>query len=468
MGDVTEILNDGTSGLVSGGVTGCLVVGSCSKGEANKPYVFGKGSKIEDSLGVGTLTDRIKNIFQAGGQNPKVIAVPAGATPAELPGITKSREDSPAVTISGASKSNNDIVIKITTAGELNIGTFQISYDKGISFSENITLPVDSNYILAETGVTVNFPAGSYEINDTYSFSLKAPSATLQDIIAACKAGLELYEVEFVYVTGATDGTAWISMQALAEEMFNKHRPVYFKCEARLPEDDEDLQDWVTYLKEERKDVSARFVQVCAAYGNITDSDGNTKLSNLAGIQAGRVLSIPVQRATGRVKDGSLTGVTLPDNWDSAIGLALIEEKFLIAKTYAGLSGVYWDDSYTLAESTSDYQYEEVVRVVFKGVRLARQAALKSMYDELGDPNKPEDMTGANELRVAIETAFDTMKDANPKEIAGYEVVIPEGQDFVNNGVAVEYTLIGIPIIRKITLHASYTYAGSNFDPRLN
>jgi len=46
-------------------------------------------------------------------------------------------------------------------------------------------------------------------------------------------------------------------------------------------------------------------------------------------------------------------------------------------------------------------------------------------------------------------------------------VSIPSGQDIVNNGVAVEITLIGIPIIRQIKLFASYVYAGGNFDPRL-
>ena len=47
------------------------------------------------------------------------------------------------------------------------------------------------------------------------------------------------------------------------------------------------------------------------------------------------------------------------------------------------------------------------------------------------------------------------------------DIVIPPGQDIVNNGVAVEMTLIGIPIIRTIKLYASYVYAGSSFDPRL-
>jgi hypothetical protein len=56
---------------------------------------------------------------------------------------------------------------------------------------------------------------------------------------------------------------------------------------------------------------------------------------------------------------------------------------------------------------------------------------------------------------------------AIPKELAAYIVDIPPGQDIANNGVAVEITLIGIPIIRQIKLYASYVYAGGRFDPRL-
>jgi hypothetical protein len=89
------------------------------------------------------------------------------------------------------------------------------------------------------------------------------------------------------------------------------------------------------------------------------------------------------------------------------------------------------------------------------------------MYDEAGDPLAPSDMIGLGYLKAEIENALGTMVAAVPKELAGFVVDIPPGQDIVNNGIAVEFTLIGIPIIRKIKLFARYVYAGSRFDPRL-
>ena len=59
------------------------------------------------------------------------------------------------------------------------------------------------------------------------------------------------------------------------------------------------------------------------------------------------------------------------------------------------------------------------------------------------------------------------MTRAVPPELIDYVVTLPPGQDIVNNGVAVEHVLIGVPIIRKIKLYASYVYAGSRGDTRL-
>lgn len=468
MNDVIEYLIDGTSGIVGGGAAGCIVSGVCSKGTVGKGYLLGNRSDLNATLGVGTLVDRLKDVFAAGGQNPLVIAVPVAGATLPLPKVNKSNALSPDITLSGESKLSASVIIKIITGGELNVGTFTISTDGGVNWSKTFTIPVDGAYAIDDSGVTATFSEGGYLKNTQYSFTISAPVPALKDVMAAIEKPLELYDVEFVYIAGESDGAAWAAFQVKADELFNLHRPTYFKCEAKLPGMNEDINDWVAELIEKKGDISARFVQVCAAYGYIIGSDGTQKLSNFAGLQAGRILSIPVQRAAGRTADGSISGSTLPEKWNSTIQTTLETAGFITAKTYAGLSGVYFGDSRTLAEKTSDYQYEEVLRVVFKGLRLSRVAALGSMYDELGDPMDPADMTGAIKLQTAIETALDTMTKAIPKEMAGYQVVIPEGQDFVNNGVATELTFIGIPIIRQIKLYTNYAYAGSRYDPRIN
>ncbi len=367
---------------------------------------------------------------------------------------------------SGGVTAGAELVLQIVKAGGRNVGTYQLSVDGGDSFEKVRTIPVDGTITLAGYGVTLTFPDGDYAAGTTYECRILPPTPSIVDVMAALESPLALYDVEFVHIAGATDSVDWAAAQAKAEELWNIHRPTYFKLETRLPQDGEDLNDFAAYLLAERQGIAARFVTVCCQYGEITDASGLRNVRNMAGLQSGRVMSIPVQRATGRVKDGPVSQATLPEGWE-AVQTTLEDAGYITAKTYAGLSGVYWGDSRTAADATSDYRYEEVLRTVFKGVRLLRIAALKSMYDEAGDPLRSETDGGLAYLKANLENALDVMVKANPKELAGYVIDIPAGQDIANNGVAVDCTLIGLPIIRQIKLFARYVYAGSRFDPRM-
>lgn len=358
-----------------------------------------------------------------------------------------------------------ELVLRVVKGGGLNAGTCQLSLDGGDNFGPARTLPVDGVIELEDYGVALTFPAGEYAAGTTYTCRILPPTPSIMDVMDALESPLNLYDVEFVYVVGDSDSVDWAAAQAKAEALWDLKRPTYFKMESRLPRDNEDLNDFTAYLKAERQGIAARFVTVCCQFGEIVDSTGASHLRNAAALQAGRVMSIPVQRAAGRVLDSAVTQLTLPEGWD-AVQPELESAGYVTAKKYAGLNGVYWGDSRTLADDTSDYRYEEVLRTVFKAIRLMRIAALKSMYDEAGDPLRPGSQGGLAYLKASLENALDTMVKAMPPELAGYVVDIPGGQDVVNNGVAVDCSLIGIPIIRQIKLFARYIYAGSKFDPR--
>lgn len=363
----------------------------------------------------------------------------------------------------GGVRAAAEIVLRITKGGRRNAGVYQLSTDGGDNFLKARTIPVDGVCQLADYGVAINFPDGEYAAGTVYECRLLAPVPSIVDVLEALDAPLAVNDVEFVHIVGESDSVDWMACQAKAEELWNMHRPTYFKCESRLPRAGEDLSAFAAWLLAERQGISARFVTVCAQYGEVADAAGQARLRNAAGLQAGRVIAIPVQRATGRVKDGPISQLGLPFAWE-AVQPALEEAGYLTAKKYNGLEGSYWADSRTLADDTSDYRHEEVLRTVFKAMRLTRIAALKSMYDEAGDPLRPNNENGVAYLKANLENALDTMVAA--KELAAYVVDIPPGQDIVNNGVEVELSLIGIPIIRQITLYNRYIFAGSKFDPR--
>lgn len=375
-------------------------------------------------------------------------------------------ETSPDITVTGEVKAAAELMLVIQKSGKRNEATYQLSVDGGDTFMKTRTVPIDGKYELLNYGVTVTFPEGDYEGGTTYLCSLLAPEPSITSVMEALEKPLSLYDIEFVHVAAASNSIDWAAAGAKADELWNLHRPTYFKMEARLPYAGENLNNYTAALIAEKQNVAHRFVQVIAQFGEVTETGGNRHFRNFAGLNAGRVMSIPVQRAAGRVRDGGITGVTLPDGWE-AVQPVLEDAGFVTAKKYAGLDGVYWGDSRTMADDTSDFRYEEVLRTVFKAMRKQRIAALKSMYDEAGDVMLGNNALGLAYLKANIENALDTMVKANPQELADYVVGIPSGQDIVNNGVAVETTLVGIPIIRQIKLYSNYAYAGSNFDPRL-
>lgn len=372
----------------------------------------------------------------------------------------------PLLTVSGDPQAGAELVVQITKSGPRNEGTYQLSTDGGDNFGPRRTIPMDGIVFVPDVGVTIAFSESAFTIGTTYTCRVLPPVPSIVNVMEALESPLAVYDVEFVLVAGPSDSVDWAALAAKADELWNMHRPTYFKAETRLPYDGEDLSDFSTYLLAERQNMSARFVQVCCQFGEISDADGQRRLRNWAGLQAGRTISIPVQRATGRVKDGPISQGSIPEGWD-AVQPWLEDAGFVTAKKYAGLAGAYWGDSRTLAEDTSDYRYEEVVRTALKAVRKMRIAALKSLYDEAGDPLRPTSNGGLAYLKAQIENALDTMTKAVPQELVAYKVSIPSGQDIANNGVAVETTIIATPIMRQIKLFAKYVYAGSKFDPRL-
>ena len=373
----------------------------------------------------------------------------------------------PDITAAGTTKCAADVVLTMTKAGGRNVGTYTLSADGGDSAGTVKTIPLDGEIEVGDTGVTITFPDDDAVLGDVYTFMVYPPVQSITAVMTALETPLETYDVEFVYVTGPSDSTDWAAMGAKADALWNLHRPTFFLAETRLPYANEDLNDWATALMAEKSGYSHRFVSVVTAHGEVSDTTGKRITRNWGGLKAGRILSVPVMRATGRVRGGGISQGTLPAGYTEAMQTQLETAGFVTAKHYAGMNSAYWGDGKTLAEVTSDYQYIEVLRTVFKAVRKARIAALKSMYDEAGDALLEANASGLAYLKTNVETALNTLKAAIPQELAAYVVEIPSGQDIVNNGVAVEMALIGIPIIREIKLFARYIYAGSSFDPRL-
>jgi hypothetical protein len=473
MGDVQINIEDGKSGISPSGSSVVMFVGTSSIGDHGNLNIVGRDTDIDKVLGPGQLGTRVKDFIACNKVDTPILAVTVKSSDT-IPVISDIdyNGSGPAMTVSSLGSGYHvacNVIIKIITGGAFNTATYTISYDFGISFESEQTVPVDGVINLDLYGVKASIADTADLITgDEYSFSVFENASILSDIMDVISENAEKYSPEMIYVCGESDSADWAAFGVFADEMWAKKKPVYFICESKKEDPETGYDKLVSDLLAERESFSHPYVSVSAVSAYVTDSSGYTFERNVGALFAGRLLSVHVARVPGRILDGNISQIQLPESYTSAHQKILEDAGFITPVFRHILQGVYWGECKTLAPKTSDYQHLNVVRTVQKAHNIIMYQAYKSLFNEAGDPVLPGSDTGLAFLKASIESGLNQMTAAIPAELAGYVVDIPAGQDIVNNGVSVNVTLIAIPIMRSIQINLSYVYAGSSFDPRLN
>jgi hypothetical protein len=457
-GDVYETIIDGCSGIAAAGSDVKIFIGTCSKGTVGTIYIFGASGDFEGKLGKGNLPDRIKDFFLKAPNDAVIIAIPATADVAGTTGAVKLTGSGKATyTLTGTPSCDADILIKIITGGKLNTVTMKYSIDGGDNWSDEETIPTSGIVSLGETGITITFVSAateseSFVAGDIYSFSIVSATAGLTNIMAAINVGLDKYTPRFIYIAQGCNNTVRAALGAKADELFEAHRPTYFIGEA-VYDSTETIDAYVTRLVTEKASYSHPYVVICASYGEITQTDGYVPQRNHGGLLAGYIAKARVNQSIGEVASFPVTVAELPSGWTSAHSKLLDDAGYCTLRLYAGKSSYYWSNGRTLADSTSDYQFIEVLETVFKAVRLARAAALDDLQSGV------EDNLDLAKIKQDIKDSLKVMIKAIPHELASdTDVILPDNQDITNNGLAYELDLKGIPILRKIHLYFKFSY----------
>lgn len=159
---------------------------------------------------------------------------------------------------------------------------------------------------------------------------------------------------------------------------------------------------------------------------------------------------------TGIYKAGLVDGRAY--NELSQTEIASMEEKrLLFVKTYAGYSGVYMNDSYTMDESKSDYNTIERMRTMDKAVRGVREY----MLPMVGAPVEIDAQSGKIDAAVVEMWKNEANRYLEQmdrdEEISGYEVEIDSEQNVLSTS-KIEIVIRQVPmgIARKIAIKMSY------------
>jgi len=453
-GNSYEYIVDGASGLTPSGDPFALVVGPCSTGEVGKIYYIGKNSDLK-VFGNGKLVDRLKDALSRSSDDAVFVVVPSNPDVAgSKSSVTHTGTGEATYNLVGNPLCDAEVVIEIVSGGRLNEATAKISIDGGDTFGEVFTITTNGEVQIVDTGVKIVFsessnPANSFVEKDTYSFTLSGAKSSLTAIMNAIETGLEKVAPEFVYVAQDTDNVFWAAFGAKADELFDNHRPTLFVSEARILGENETLDDFVSYLLTQKQSFAHRWVHIVAGFGEVVSKDAKTR--NFSGLLLGDLSKARVNQSIGFI-DFSFSNIKLPAGWNDAIGKTLNDAGYIVMRQYAGEKVLRWANGRSMADDSSDYRWFEVSRTVHKAIRLIRKTCLKHLHTSL-------DKAMLEYIKADLVKTLNTMKKAVPKELDNFEIVIPKDQDIVNNGLTIQYTLYGLPIVRKISSFVSFKYS---------
>lgn len=150
-------------------------------------------------------------------------------TNSEFSSVTES-DPGPDITPSGTPAADYEVIIEITTTGDLGVGAYRFSLDNGSTYSSPATIPADGTDVLGASGITATFAAGEYTDDDTYSFDATAPVfgdvtvdiEPLEDGTVTDPPLLKTLQVFGTFTAnvdlqGSLDGENWLSLGQVTE-----------------------------------------------------------------------------------------------------------------------------------------------------------------------------------------------------------------------------------------------------------
>lgn len=187
-----------------------------------------------------------------------------------------------------------------------------------------------------------------------------------------------------------------------------------------------------------------------AAVGTVLGAISRAKVNENIGWVAKFNLS---DAASGRFLSAGLSNNGLVSSLTSSQENYLNTAGYITVRTHAGRAGVYFNDSHTCTDISSDFAYIENGRVIDKATRLIRAALLPY----LNSPLLVDGATGrlklerVNELESVGRQALEVM--ANDQEISALDVFIDPAQDVLaNSSLAVKIDIIPTGIARQISV----------------
>jgi hypothetical protein len=359
--DVVVSFKDGNLGILPEATDKIILfLGASSAGTVNTIYPI--NSPNLTSIGFGPLPEAVRHcIDNSGGP---CYAMPLATTAGVLSAVTASG-GGPTVTLTGNSFDAYVGKILITVAGVLGTSKFKYTLDGGTTYSDEIFTA--ATYPIPDSGITINFAAGTYVLDEYYSFTGAAPTYTTGQVQAALDAAfLDTREFGLVYLVGVAGGAndaakatacagfATAVGSRLASFTTSKHRYTRGIVEAPNVTDASLLTAFASFV-----DVR---MSVIVGYGAVLSPiTGRTDSVNVGRVLVSRLPKKGLGKDPSQVRTedglGALPSslVSIARNEFSTPGLD--SARFVTVRNYNGRIGFFVTNWPLMSQTGSDYKY---------------------------------------------------------------------------------------------------------------
>jgi len=244
-GIISTTILDGSLGIAPENTTGIHVkLGQATNGVFNQVYSFTSVQDVKSTMGTGKLVKAMATGLDiAGGpiyamRLQTSVAGTIGPIQASLVTAPVASDGVLALT-SSAPLDDYQFVVKIVRAGKVGTApypTFMYSLDDGLTYSEEIVIPVGGVVAITGTGMVMNFSNGSNGLmsGDTWIFQTTAPTWNNGDVAAGLTALLaDARTWGFIHLVGTADTTIFSTMASYMTAAATNERYVHGIIEAR-------------------------------------------------------------------------------------------------------------------------------------------------------------------------------------------------------------------------------------------
>lgn len=161
------------------------VLGTSSAGSVGFPWVGARVTDLVSANGYGPGPE-LAAMKCAASQQVVFIKLPI-ASAGSAGSVTSTNPGTSAVTVTGTPYENLDVALKFSAGATIGVAgaKFQYSLNGGLSYSLTYSLGTANTFVIPNTGLTVNFGAGTVLSNSVFMFSTVEPAPDAAGIQAA-------------------------------------------------------------------------------------------------------------------------------------------------------------------------------------------------------------------------------------------------------------------------------------------